>query len=139
MINEINVNAMKKSKLIIAIPLLAVLVIAISCSDNIETPSTPNETVADSETIKDTAMEASNQIKGRVQASETGTGLENVTVMSLPSRKETTTDADGEYILELAKADTAITFSKNEFQGFVNLSGKKYSVVNIALREKGND
>lgn len=139
MINETNVNPMRKLKLIIAIPLLAVLFIPISCSENIEAPLSPNETVADSKIIKDTATDTSNKIKGRVQASETGKGLKNVTVMSLPSREETTTNADGEYILELAKTDTAITFSKDDFQSFVNLSGKKYTVVNVTLRENRND
>ncbi len=125
---------MKKLKLIISIPLLAVLFIVVSCSENPETPLTP-----ESETTRDTAMDASNQIKGRVQASETGKGLNNVIVMSLPSRKETTTNEYGEYTLALAKTDTAMTFSKDDFQSFINLSGKKYSVVNVSLRYTGND
>lgn len=130
---------MKKLKLIIAIPLLAVLFIAISCSENTENPGTPDETLAASETINDASTETSNQIKGRVRASATGKGLENVTVMSIPSLEETTTNEYGEYTIALAKTDTVLKFSKDDFQGYVNLSGKKYSEVNIALRETGNN
>lgn len=133
MINENKTNPMKKLKLITAIPLLAVLFIAISCTENSETP--PVEAVANSQSTTENLKE----ISGKVTESISGLGMNGVTVKGIPSGMETETDEHGKYMFNLVKSDTVLQFSKDDYSGYVMIGEKKYSEVNVSFRETLNE
>lgn len=142
MINKTNISPMKKLKLVMAIPLFALLFFAVSRSENIKKHPTPS----DLKTAIYTSGQTYKIIDGRVQDLESGKALEKVTIFFLRSRNKTLTNADGiytgtfsnaegDYRLMPGKSDTLIAFRKEGYESVI-FPYKGQDVVNVKLSKK---
>lgn len=123
---------MKKSKLIIDIPLLVMLLIAFGCSDRIAPSS--EETPSDSETTAEASVQT-RTIMGMVHDRESLQPVKDVLVMSLPSGSKGITGAEGTYSFERPETDTTMVFTKKGY-GDVHAPLRSYDEMVGAFFDK---
>ncbi len=123
---------MKKIKPIIAIPLLALLFIALGCSEGIA-PSN-NETPPDSETAANTSV-PTRTIMTMVHDRESSQPVKGVLVMSLPSRSTCITSEEGTCSIERPETDKTVVFTKKGY-GEVHAPLRSYDEMLGAVFDK---
>lgn len=122
---------MKKSKPIIATPLLALLFIAFGCSDGIA-PS--NEMPPDSETVANTSIQTKT-ITTMVHDRESLQPVKDVLVMSMPSRSTCITSEEGTCSFDRPVTDTTVVFTKKGY-GDVHAPLRSYDEMLGAVFDK---
>ncbi|MFB2120786.1 TonB-dependent receptor [Parapedobacter sp. 2B3] len=98
-----------------------------------ETPPKPSRAVA----VEPEMAMQQRQVSGRVTDS-IGNPLEGATVKVSGTNAATTTDVDGQYVLSIPEAGTALTYTLMGFESIERTIGSQ-SVINVALKESVSD
>ena len=91
--------------------------------------------IQDIDPLANSSAKLPGTIRGKVQAGQTGSPLNEVSVIRMPSRSGTVTNEEGEYLVEVAESDTSLLFRKEGYQD-INVPRNRFSVINVALVKK---